>query len=310
MLVAWDRFGDFTALLKKADLFSVAQALTDHHHGLAAASVIEGEPVVAEPEQTPLAPSETSGETAKDARGGEAIKPTSLTLLGAVADIPTDHCIEAAAEAASLVPSVAEDEIPIGDCAKAAVEVALPESHQASGDIPTDDCIVTTPKSEPLLLSGVADQSPMGDCVKAAAEVAPLASPQYAGEISTDDCIETAPEAEPLLLSEAADEIPIGDCVEASTGTALEAVALEPLADVTAEKLMAMWAPLKRITRRHGRESVADGCPMASRPDEHPQITKRLVPFRAAASKASPAELQRFLEISTSQATNTKTLNG
>jgi Protein of unknown function (DUF3102) len=78
MLLAWDRFDKFMALLKKADISSVAKALKDRHDRLAASTVTEREFVATEREQTPLERTE------------------------AVADKPMDDCIEAAAERTPL----------------------------------------------------------------------------------------------------------------------------------------------------------------------------------------------------------------
>jgi len=59
---------------------------------------------------------------------------------------------------------------------------------------------------------------------------------------------------------------------------------------------------LKQNTRWYGRQWVSDGCPIARHPQENPAITQSLLRFRAAASKASDTELQRFLDITAPQA--------
>ena len=86
--------------------------------------------------------------------------------------------------------------------------------------------------------------------------------------------------------------------IEASPETALEAAALEPIGEVTAEKLMTIWSRLRSKTQWYGRQAVADG---SKHPNEHHQITEALVAFRAAACKASLTERQRFLEMTALQ---------
>lgn len=125
-----------------------------------------------------------------------------------------------------------------------------------------------------------------------------LLSSEFAGETSTGDCVSAAAEAGPLEPSEAEDQTQTSSCIEASPETALEAAALEPIGEVTAEKLMTIWSRLRSKTQWYGRQAVADG---SKHPNEHHQMTEALVPFRAAACKASPAERQRFLEMTALQ---------
>jgi hypothetical protein len=72
--------------------------------------------------------------------------------------------------------------------------------------------------------------------------------------------------------------------------------------NVTAEELMSVWGSLKQNTRWYGRQWVADGCPIAANPQENPVISDSLSAFRAAVSKASHTERQRFLDITAPQA--------
>ena len=99
-------------------------------------------------------------------------------------------------------------------------------------------------------------------------------------ETSKRDCAKT-----PLTLPETSEKTP-------------PAVNSELSAGISAEELMAIWSRQKPNTQWRGRQWVADGCPAAGRPDEHPIITENLLPFRVTASKASEAERQRFLGIS------------
>lgn len=177
MLLAWDRFGEFMALLRNADLSIVTQALTNHHDRFAAISGTQGELVlVASPETSPE-PEETS-------------PPESL---------------ETPAEALAVLDVL-------------------------TGKTATINCAGTTGQTGP----------------------------------------ETA-----------------------VAGT---------MNDVSAEELISVWGSLKQNTRWYGRQWVSDGCPIARHPQENPAITQSLLRFRAAASKASDTELQRFLDITAPQA--------
>lgn len=73
----------------------------------------------------------------------------------------------------------------------------------------------------------------------------------------------------------------------------------ETSSSVSAEELMALWSLLKPRSQWYGRQWVAAG---AKHPLEHHVFTEALVPFRAAASKASDPELQRFLDLTVPQA--------
>ena len=72
--------------------------------------------------------------------------------------------------------------------------------------------------------------------------------------------------------------------------------------DVSAEELLSVWGSLKQNPQWYGRQWVAEGCPIAVHHQENPFITNRLSEFRAAASKASDTERQRFLDLTAPQA--------
>jgi hypothetical protein len=221
MLVDWDRFDEFTALLKKADLSSFVQALSDRPDRLASASVTEGELMVTCPQQRSA---EAPGET------------------------PTDSTVEAAAEAIRVQSPEVVAEITSHDGNEASVEASSPVLPEAAGETVTDDCI------------------------EAPAEAASVAVTEGVAEISTEYRVEEAAEA-------------------ASLGVRPE----RP--NVHAEELFAIWSPLKPNTRWYGREWMAAGCPSTGWHDGHHTMTENLQEFRAAALRVSPAERQRFLDI-------------
>jgi outer membrane biosynthesis protein TonB len=260
MLLAWDRFDDFMALLKNADFSSVARALKDRHDRLAAASVIEGEPVVTGPQQTSTAP-EAVGETPpRDCIEAAA----SATPPEAAREAPNDNSVEEAAESIPMVPS------------------------QAITETPTHDRVAAPPEAE-----AVAPTPPEAAGPSLVAEAGPPASTEAVAETPTQDGGEAAAAA---MSARAATD----DDVAATAEAAPQVVAAQPSGGISAEDLMADWSLLKLNTRSRGRQWVTDGCPESLRSDEHHVITDSLLPFRAAASKASPSELQRFLEISAS----------
>jgi hypothetical protein len=103
-------------------------------------------------------------------------------------------------------------------------------------------------------------------------------------------------EPAPLALQRAAGEVP-EDYVEVAP-EATRLASPQPSGGVSAEELITMWSLLKPTTQWYGRQGVAEG---TNHPHEHHQITKALVQFRSAASNASPAERQRFLEMTAPQ---------
>jgi hypothetical protein len=106
MLFAWNRFDDFMALLNRADLSSVAQALRDRYDRLAVASVIEGEAVVTEPGRTSAAPEAVAEPPPGDCIEAltEASPPTAPEVVSETATI---YPVEATAEAAPALPHAA-----------------------------------------------------------------------------------------------------------------------------------------------------------------------------------------------------------
>jgi Protein of unknown function (DUF3102) len=64
MLVTWDRFDEFIALLETADLSIVKRALKNRHDERTTGTVAEGEAVAKEPKQIALAPSKAAAATA------------------------------------------------------------------------------------------------------------------------------------------------------------------------------------------------------------------------------------------------------
>jgi hypothetical protein len=156
---------------------------------------------------------------------------------------------------------------------------------QALGNLHDRLATISVTEGEPVLLGTL--QTPLAphsvakttrDCTKAPAEAPPPAPQELAGKAATSDSDGTI------------------------AGPAPEVAAPGLLNDVSAEELSAIWGSLKRNTRWYGRQWVADGCPITSHRQENPVITESLLLFRAAASKASDAELQRFLNITAPQA--------
>ena len=64
----------------------------------------------------------------------------------------------------------------------------------------------------------------------------------------------------------------------------------------SAEELLRMWKHCRSNTQWWGRNH-----PLQPGPDEHFEITRRLVPFRELANKARPEELEGFMELSAPQ---------
>jgi hypothetical protein len=93
-------------------------------------------------------------------------------------------------------------------------------------------------------------------------------------------------------------ETTTNDCIRAAA-EATQPASPELSSGISAEELLAIWSLLKPNSQRYGRLWAGDG---AKHPQEHDVITEALVPFRAAASKTSDAELQRFLVLTAPQA--------
>jgi hypothetical protein len=92
------------------------------------------------------------------------------------------------------------------------------------------------------------------------------------------------------------------NCGGATGGAEPETAVPRMMNGASAEELMSIWGSLKQNTRWYGRQWVADGCPIAADPQENPIISDSLSAFRAAVSKASDTERQRFLDITAPQA--------
>ena len=142
--------------------------------------------------------------------------------------------------------------------------------------------------------------------VGTAAQAVPLAVVlELSGKVATNEpiAIELSAERTPLVLAPGpASDVLVGGLmnVETMSEEGSQLIVPERSGDVTAEDLMVHWSPLKRNTQWRGRQWLEDGCPIAGRPDEHPIITESLLPFRTVASKASPAQRERFLDMSAS----------
>ena len=114
---------------------------------------------------------------------------------------------------------------------------------------------------------------------------------------------------QPMLETEAAGlaNYCTGQTADAESGNNCAAAAAEvaqlaspePSSDVSAEQLLAMWSRLRPRSQWYGRQWVAEG---AEHPLEHHVFTEALVSFRAAASRATEAELRRFLALTEPQA--------
>ncbi len=141
--------------------------------------------------------------------------------------------------------------------------------------------------------------TPVGTAAQAGLQAVVL---EPSSEVATNEpiAIELAAKIPLVLASGPTGDVLAGGLMAIETVSEEESrlIVPEPSADVSAEDLMVHWSPLKPNTQWRGRQWLEDGCPITGRPDEHPIITKSLLPFRTVARKASLAQRERFLDMS------------
>jgi hypothetical protein len=140
MLLAWERFDEFMALLRNADVSSVSLTLKDRHDRLTFASITEGEGILTGTlEESPAI--EAYAETPPRDQT-EALPKARLLPFEAAGELGTDYRAEGATEAMGLVPLLTAVGIfpTIGASAASAAPTSTPlDSRERSDGVSAED---------------------------------------------------------------------------------------------------------------------------------------------------------------------------